>query len=94
MEDRVSLDNLDSAIAEALKGTDIGKGRIIYGFLPPDWYGKDEAFKLAEKVTGQLNGDFKPAVMKIEGPELSVAEGFKNPYIVGFIGPIDPRIVR
>ena len=94
MEDRVSLANLDDAIAEALKGTSIGKGRVIYGFLPPDWYDKDEAMKIAKTVTSKMNGDFEPAVMKVEGQNLSLAEGFKNPYIVGFIGPIDPRIGR
>ena len=92
MEERISLANLDTAIAEAVKGTNFGKGRIIYGFVPPDWFEFDEAFKIAETVTTKLDtgGDIKPAVMKLNTGGISVLDKIRDPYIVGFIGPIDP----
>ncbi len=92
----IKFDDLDGAIREALAGTDLPGNPLIYGFIAPDGYDHDQAFKLAElivnKVEGQAGSGLEAFVTRNDGPKSgSLTDVNTNsatePFLVGFIAP-------
>ena len=77
MDKRVPLANLDVAIRDALKESDFPGNPLIYGFVAPDWYDREDALNLAGKVIDGLGRDdlkLEPAAMRLKGPQVAIGK--------------------